>query len=170
MWRQTLTSPSNSQWTFETPYMVLGRWIVKSGVLILGLVGPKAPIVLGTKIFKWYCLKKFERFKISLDSLKNWLIKSFQGKKRKKRKRKSSKKFVEIKKFEFRKWFLFKIDLNLYLGIFLLRDLLWRYAIIQCFVFIFIWNLGILFYFATSMTLSNPSMFCLFFNWFEFGI
>ena len=42
--KHRLTSPINSACTFDTPYMVRGRWIVRSGVGFLGEVGPKAPI------------------------------------------------------------------------------------------------------------------------------
>jgi len=42
-----LTSPSSSMYTLVTPYMVVGRCIVRSGVGLRGDVGPNAPIVLG---------------------------------------------------------------------------------------------------------------------------
>lgn len=48
------TSPINSIWTFDTPYIVLGLWMVMSGVGFLGLSGPKAPMVLGQNNFNPY--------------------------------------------------------------------------------------------------------------------
>ncbi len=39
----------SSAWTLETPYIVRGLCTQRSGVGFRGEVGPKAPIVLGTK-------------------------------------------------------------------------------------------------------------------------
>ena len=38
------------------PYMVVGRMIVRSGVLTGGVVGPNAPMVDGQKTIAWWVL------------------------------------------------------------------------------------------------------------------
>ena len=58
--------------TLETPYIVLGLWIVTFGVGSLGESGPNAPMVDGTNNLNSYCLlNSIMLCKPSIFTLKN---------------------------------------------------------------------------------------------------